>query len=144
MGEILDPATKLYMVLQGHKEESGKIYLLPDGSKFEPDKLYKVSVNIKDIGNVSCLVNKPIPSSWSSHKCIFLAEFEGHTVRRLPFSPPKSCPIIARLLSEREINSRQQKHACERLYYSTEFPGSEPFFLNFQGGGGVTFVPPCQ
>ena len=68
MGEILDPATKLYMVLQGDKEESGKIYLLPDGSKFEPDKLYKVSVNIKDIGNVSCMVNKPISSSWPSSR----------------------------------------------------------------------------
>ena len=53
LGEVLDPNTKLYMVLYGDKGESGKIYLLPDGSKFEPDKFYKVSVNIKDIGNVS-------------------------------------------------------------------------------------------
>ncbi|XP_058971580.2 lipoxygenase homology domain-containing protein 1 isoform X1 [Pocillopora verrucosa] len=52
LGEVLDPNTKLYMVLYGDKGESGKIYLLPDGSKFEPDKFYKVSVNIKDIGNV--------------------------------------------------------------------------------------------
>ena len=49
----MDPNTKLYMMLYGDKGESGRIYLLPDGSKFEPDKFYKVSVNIKDIGNVS-------------------------------------------------------------------------------------------
>lgn len=53
LGEVLDPDTKLYMVLYGDKGESGRIYLSPDGSKFEPDKFYKVSVNIKDIGNVS-------------------------------------------------------------------------------------------
>ena len=41
------------MVLYGDRGESGRIYLSPDGSKFEPDKFYKVSVNIKDIGNVS-------------------------------------------------------------------------------------------
>ena len=41
------------MLLYGDKGESGRIYLSPDGSKFEPDKFYKVSVNIKDIGNVS-------------------------------------------------------------------------------------------
>lgn len=52
LGEVLDPDTKLYMVLQGDKGESGRIYLLPDGSKFEPDKFYKVSVNIKDIGKI--------------------------------------------------------------------------------------------
>lgn len=52
LGEVLDPNTKLYMMLYGDKGESGRIYLLPDGSKFEPDKFYKVSVNIKDIGNV--------------------------------------------------------------------------------------------
>ena len=56
LGEVLDPDTKLYTVLYGDKGESGRIYLLPDGSKFEPDKFYKVSVNIKDIGNVSCLM----------------------------------------------------------------------------------------
>lgn len=50
---MLNPNTKLYMMLYGDKGESGRIYLLPDGSKFEPDKFYKVSVNIKDIGNVS-------------------------------------------------------------------------------------------
>lgn len=55
LGEVLDPDTKLYMVLYGDKGESGRIYLSPDGSKFEPDKFYKVSVNIKDIGNVSRL-----------------------------------------------------------------------------------------
>ena len=49
----MDPNTKHYMMLYGDKGESGRIYLLPDGSKFEPDKFYKVSVNIKDIGNVS-------------------------------------------------------------------------------------------
>ena len=53
LGEVLDPDTKLYMVLYGDRGESGRIYLSPDGSKFEPDKFYKVSVNIKDIGNVS-------------------------------------------------------------------------------------------
>ena len=53
LGEVLDPDTKLYMVLYGDKGESGRIYLSPDGSRFEPDKFYKVSVNIKDIGNVS-------------------------------------------------------------------------------------------
>ncbi|XP_078368600.1 lipoxygenase homology domain-containing protein 1-like isoform X2 [Oculina patagonica] len=52
LGEVLDPDTKLYMVLYGDRGESGRIYLSPDGSKFEPDKFYKVSVNIKDIGNV--------------------------------------------------------------------------------------------
>ena len=36
-----------------------------------------------------------------------------------------------------ELDSRQQKHACERLYYSTDFPGSEPFFSFFFKGDGV-------
>ena len=42
------------MILYGNKAESGRIYLVPsDGSGFVAGKLYRVSVNIRDIGEVS-------------------------------------------------------------------------------------------
>ena len=53
LGEVLDPYTKLHMVIHGDKGDTDKIYLTPKGERLEPGKLYTVTVNTKDVGNVS-------------------------------------------------------------------------------------------
>lgn len=53
LGEVLDPYTKLHMVIHGDKGDTDKIYLTPKGGRLEPGKLYTVTVNTKDVGNVS-------------------------------------------------------------------------------------------
>ena len=53
LGEVLDPYTKLYMVIHGDKGDTEKIYLAPKGGKLEPGKMYTVTVQTTDVGNVS-------------------------------------------------------------------------------------------
>jgi len=53
LGEVLDPYTKLHMVIHGDKGDTEKIYLTPKGGRLEPGKLYTVTVRTTDVGNVS-------------------------------------------------------------------------------------------
>ena len=101
----MDPNTKLYMMLYGDKGESGRIYLLPDGSKFEPDKFYKVSVNIKDIGNVSRVLliahfeksDSLGPSKLSSR--LFMGLFVG-TSRAATLNYVETCKLLCAFLQK--------------------------------------------
>ena len=53
LGEVLDPYTKLFMVIHGDKGDSEKIYLTPEGGRLEPGRLYTVTVTTTDVGKVS-------------------------------------------------------------------------------------------
>lgn len=55
LGEVLDPYTKLFMVIHGDRGDSEKIYLTPEGGRLEPGKLYTVTVTTTDVGKVSYL-----------------------------------------------------------------------------------------
>ena len=53
LGEVLDPYTKLHMVIHGDNGDSGEIYLTPEGGRLEPGKLYNVNIRTTDVGSVS-------------------------------------------------------------------------------------------
>ena len=59
LGEVLDPYTKLYMVIHGDKGDTDKIYLAPKGGKLEPGKMYTVTVQTTDVGSVSIWPRQP-------------------------------------------------------------------------------------
>ena len=52
LGEVLDPHTKLFMVIHGDSGDTEKIYLTPEGGRLEPGKLYTVNVRTTDVGKV--------------------------------------------------------------------------------------------
>ena len=56
LGEVLDPSTKMHMVLHGDKGDTDKIYLTPKGGRLEPGKLYTVTVTTTDVGNVRAVI----------------------------------------------------------------------------------------
>jgi hypothetical protein len=54
LGDVIDPHSKLYMMIYGTKGDSGKLYLSPsDGSEFVKGRTYKVIADLRDIGDVS-------------------------------------------------------------------------------------------
>ena len=52
LGEVLDPYTKLFMVIHGDGGDTEKIYLTPEGGRLEPGRLYTVNVRTTDVGKV--------------------------------------------------------------------------------------------
>ena len=56
LGEVPDPRTELYVKLYGDRGESGRLLLEPadDSRGLEEGKLYRVLVQIPDIGEVMC------------------------------------------------------------------------------------------